>query len=1187
MDRAIRQLNQVRRFSRLLLFIQRAMQWSTVVVATALLCGIGDYALRLPWWFRLLIGVAAAGSAGFWLWQWVTGVIHFQPAMTSLALRAERLFPQMSGSLASAVEFSSDLKTYSPTSKTASLARASIARASARLGSAPLMNLIAPAKTVRWLASAAAMLLVTAGVCLAAPDGSFGVAWHRWLMPLGDARWPTRFHVESLVTEQVVPIDQPLKLEAQIVRGYRESMRTWLHYRFVRSDRRAGTWRVQLTRDRTDAQARVGRFERMLDVSKDVASWLPEQAGEPLPWVGIDVFFEAGDHQTEQQRIRLVRRPAVRELHVTIEPPQYARAVVAGRTVTLIDASQIADPLATASALRGASVRLRVQLNKPMAWPKSMFAATFPGLSDLDIDIHVADPEQSGSRSDPTTIELELRLDRTIKTPIHLTDSFGLSNMSERRYQIRAVEDSPPAASMLVPAADESVLATAVVDLKTMAQDDVGMAWLQLEAIVPHRLSEDQASSERSVKLAERAKFGHRLELEHGLQLQGFALKPGDEVRISALAQDIFGLDGERHEPQRSEVRRLKIIEPSALIAQLRSDLDGVRQTAVRIDAAQETASSTEGGGAEPAQHRISGRLQNQRAVVAEVRRRMERNRLEAMSLRELVDQVVALNDTAAQASAVAAGQLQNANMSVDDDSGERSAQEARREQRHVREALGELINLLDQRKDVQALQLKLKQIETTQRVLAADTRRTLARTVSLSPPELSPQQAQELGDMSASQDSLQQQAAALVEQMQTTAEVLSRGSRNTRDQASAVAVAEAASVALRKGLGRLMQQASKRIDENRLSQAGAHQQESLEVIRQMLDELHGQDRRRQQILRRRLAELAASIQRLIDQQASHIEWVEAATDVAALAPSLATLRVNTLAVDQQALAVEQPRAAGLLGRAAEHQAEALASLRSDSKPMATAAETKALKKLTESLVLVRKKQDDLDADRTAQQRDKLRGEYEQLAAKQSKLRERTVPLAGRKSLNRREKLESRQIGDGQADVRVAAAKLGEKMQTTTLFKHAHGRIDELTVRVAAQLRTSQVGDGLPDDQDWIVATLKRMAAALEQEPEEDEFSKGAGGGGGGGAGGSSKLASSLAELKLLRGLQDEIYRRTKALDTRAADNQDKERYAALAREQGELKQIGRRLIRDVRSDSQSLERRILESQRRDRDNPQ
>ncbi len=1184
MDRAIRQLNQVRRYGRLLLFLQRATQWSSAVVASALLCGVGDYALRLPWWLRLVIGAALAGSAGFWLFRWMSGVIRFQPALTSLALRAERLFPQLSGSLASAVEFSSDPRSYSLTPKTASLARASIGQASSRLGSAPLVSLIAPAKTIRWLMTALAALFVTAGVCLAAPDGSFSVAWQRWLMPLGEARWPTRFRVKSLVTEQVAPIDQPLKLEARVVRGYREGMRTWLHHRFVRSDQEVGEWRSQLMRNHSVAPTQVGRFERMIDVSKDVALRLPDQAGGPMPWVGIDCYFGAGDHQTEPQRIRLVPRPLVRELQVVIEPPEYARAAVAGRTVMLIDTNPSTNPLVTTSALRGAAVRLQLKLNKPMVWSRNMLPTTFPGLKDAtDVEVRVFDPEEQSEGSNPTRIELALRLDRSVTTPIHLTDRYGLSNMSERVYQIRAVEDAPPSALMLAPAADESVLASAVIPLKSMAQDDVGMAWLHLEAQMPSRASEGRPSTLQTVKVAEHADHGHRLELEHGLDLKGFMLEPGDEVQLTALAQDIFELDGDRHEPQRSAVRRLKIIEPSALVRQLRSELGGVRQTAVRIEAAQHTAANLPARSAESAQQRISGRLQNQGAVVASMRRRIERNRLEAPSLWELVHQIAALSQTASQASQAAVGQLQEANRAGDTEANDRSKDQARQEQRGVRDALGKMIKLLDQGKDVQTLQLKLKQIESAQRDLAADTRKALAHTASLSPDELSPQQSGKLGDMSASQKSLEQQGRTLVEQMQTAADTLSRRSPSARDQASAAALAEAASVALRQGLGQSMQRASQRIGENRLSQAGAHQQDSMDIISQMLKELNDQDRRRQQILRRRLAELAASIERLIEQQKSHIERLEGAIDVAGLVPSLATVRGNTLAVEQQARGAERSDAADLLCGAAERQAAAIASLRSDLKPTATAAETSALEKLVEALQRVSEKQKNLDEDTTAQQRDELRAEYERLASLQLQLRDRTVPLAGRVSLNRQEKLECRQIGDGQADVRVSAATLGEKMQKTTLFKHAHDRIDELALNMAAQLRTIQIDGCLPDDQAWIASTLKRMAEALKQDPEEDEFSKGGGVGGSGGR--SSALVGSLADLKLLRGLQDEVYRRTRQLDRRrgegAADERDKAQYRRLAREQGELKQIGQRLIRKVRSDMEGLQQRLRKLQRR------
>ena len=105
MRNVTRQLERVRRHGRMLLIGRRLAQWVAAVACLAVVCGLVDYALRLPPWPRLVIAVAVVTVALGWLVTRVAEAARFSPPLSVLALRAERMYPQLVGVLASGVEF--------------------------------------------------------------------------------------------------------------------------------------------------------------------------------------------------------------------------------------------------------------------------------------------------------------------------------------------------------------------------------------------------------------------------------------------------------------------------------------------------------------------------------------------------------------------------------------------------------------------------------------------------------------------------------------------------------------------------------------------------------------------------------------------------------------------------------------------------------------------------------------------------------------------------------------------------------------------------------------------------------------------------------------------------------------------------------------------------------------------------
>ena len=1178
MQRVIQQLEQVRRLGRLLLLVQHLTRWCAALLLVGLLCAVVDYALRLPWWLRLAIGLLVAVAGLVWLARRVRSVARFRPTLGALAQRAERLFPQLSGTLASAVEFTADAQTYAHPGRTAALASATIDRARALVWGVRFRKLIAPARTVRWLLVAVASCAIVGAVAAASPSENVYLALRRWFMPVGAPPWPTRQRIESLVTQRVAPTEQPLKLAAHVVKGHSPGLRAWVYHRIVGPGDTTSAWQSHLMSERAAALSAGSAvlYERLLDLSETAILLTGTIKGDRPR---VEFYFESGDHRGPLQSVQLVQRPEVRDVSVSLEPPPYAQGIVEPRKIQLAAPDQLDAQIATAASLQGSHVQFVVRINKPIPSAATSLAQVFPGFGDVP-DIQASarvDDESRGADSASHTIALAFRLDRTMQTPIQITDEFGLHNMSERLYRLRAVEDGPPQASVLKPASDESVLATAQVFLSAVARDDVALQTVTLEAEVPTRHQADaEAIVEHQVLSSESARL-ERITVEHDLDLRSLPLLAGDVVIVRAVAQDIFDLDGRRHDPVVSSPRKLLIIEPAELVRQMRTQIGGVRQQAIRIDARQLHVQRDQTPAARPGQRQVTRHLANQRAVLDAVSRRIDSNRLDAPMLTELVEHAEAMLMEAAESSQAAEQHLNDAQENEKQEQATAAARQAAQEQDKVRGALEQLINLLDQGKDVLTLQLRLKQLEADQRGLADETRRMLPLTAARQPDQLQQDEADQLGQLAEQQSSLGQQSRALVERMQAAADALAAQSQSPRDQAAATALAAAAAIAQRQGLTGGMKEAGEQVRENRLAAAGAQQQNNLQVLQQMLEQLNDQQRRREEILRRHLADLAESLGRLIAQQTLQLERLQNAPRLSRLVAALEMLRINTLAVAEQARRAEKTQpVAEVIAEAANYQGEALAALRQDQREPATAAEESALERLSEALRQVQILRDSIESDKTRQERDELRQAYVKLARQQEGLREQTVPLADVVPLDRRQKMALFNIGDEQADVRVETGKLQNNVSDTKLFKHLHDRIDDLAGRAASALRIAQPSQRLLADQRRIAVSFRRMSEALEQDQDQDQFDSGSGGGGGGGgAGGRPQVVTSLAELKLLSGLQQDLYDRTKTLDAQVPHGPGHEAaLRALGDEQAELVEMGELLVKQFEAGMRGLEQR-------------
>ena len=248
MQDVLQRLQTLRRTARSLLAVERAAGVTAITLGAMLAWGAMDALVRFPTSLRLLALALGLSALGILCWRWLVSAWRFRPPLTEVALRVERLRPELAGRLATSVEFLQ----HHP-------APALEMRALGLLG-----GLITP-DTFRGLlrldrvGRAAAGLVVAVGAMLAVvalDPASAGIALRRMLIPWSGAEWPPRTLVESAmgsVTHH--PRGRALILRASAVRGDEEGMRAHVRYRYVEAGV-PGAWReAVLTRQPMSAIA--------------------------------------------------------------------------------------------------------------------------------------------------------------------------------------------------------------------------------------------------------------------------------------------------------------------------------------------------------------------------------------------------------------------------------------------------------------------------------------------------------------------------------------------------------------------------------------------------------------------------------------------------------------------------------------------------------------------------------------------------------------------------------------------------------------------------------------------------------------------------------------------------------------------------------------------------------------------
>ncbi|MFZ4749737.1 MAG: hypothetical protein ACOYMM_04415 [Phycisphaerales bacterium] len=1142
---------------------------SLIVLVAASVAGVAalDAAVRFPAVLRALMLAAIAFFVVVDVRRFVLPALRFRPEPVDIALRIERMRPELAGRLASAVEFE-----MSGTARGSALAARAIRDAEERAVGAALGKVIRVKPTAVRLAVAALCVAASAAFAVLEP-GAASIAVRRVLAPWSDAVWPARTAVEGLVADgSVAARGRPLALRARMTQGEAERERVRAEYRITRDGVAADWIEVGLARQPS------GEFERFIDADGEL----------------VEVRFLTSDAATEIAKVRLVPPPAVASAEARIEPPAYAAAAVRARVEQLGDCSGSRGIMRDA-ILEGSAVSFDLRLTRavpfdPAKPPLKVVAASGEaGVADAAVARIEVDP------ADPAHWTISCRAREATRLSLALVDADGIAGDDEVVLAFDTIADRPPTATIAEPLQDESIVVDARIAMRADARDDIALVKSGIE--IATRLGKAAADSlvfEEPAALEPDAN-GVALEagVERTLDVARLKLEAGDSIVLRGYAEDGYraeaGADGAAdatgHGRIRSAPRVLRIVGEEEFERQIRGVFAGVRRDAMRVDERQAKArDALERDPAERSltemQAAVTEGAARMREAVEQAMDRLARNGRDEGVLQELAEQARELAATAESRSAEASGAVERAQAQQDDVAAKSAAtKDAAERQDAVREELEDLVALLDRDQDAWLSKRRLDALANRIRQSARETEQAARRSNGESREELSPDARAEIDALADKQQQAAAEAEQVVQELKERAQELKEA-----DPQQARALEEAAKAAEDGKVREEMEQAAKDSEQNRLAQSKDAQDRAAAALQKAAEALDEDRKVRAEELARQLESLADSIRRLLEQAEAVRAEVAAVSDGAeadadrersALGAGKLSQNVRGVATDARAAGREAARVARTLDGAAGSLAKVAGNLRAEpfDRDDTMLAVDAAIKALNDALAEADEAADRADQRAEQEKREELIAKYRDFLEREAGLRGsvgKIVPADG-KPLGRRELVESRRLGTAQEELRKAVAELREKdedVQSSDALVELHDALDTTLADAKESLSGGRPAEAVPA-QDEAVGILSAIVGALDesQQPKGDEDPFGEQQEGqGGGQGGDQQSGGTVppaAEVKLLRAMQDSLAKRTRAFADEAAQLDPTvraQRLAEIAARQQRILELGQKI---------------------------
>lgn len=1191
-------IGQLRSRARRLLALYAAGWTLGTVAAAILLLGLSDYLIRFQDHGIRLMGSLAVVAVFAWACYrfCFLGFWGRRLGDVALAQRIERRFPNLTDRLASTIQFLKQSE-IDPQAGSAALRRAVINQTASDVEPLDVSQVLESGPTKRALAVCGVALLL-AGLFVAASPGDARIALVRLARPLGDDAWPRFYSVEFRSPPTRLAAGQNFEVELIRDVAHRVPDEVRMYYRYEADD---GSYQTETEPMKLVNGAMVAHKE-----SVTRPFWYRAEGGDDatMDWIRLDVL----------------EAPRLESLELTLHPPDYTGlpAEPSAKSIHALRGTHVELTGTVTKKVRRATLRQENGSELPLA-----LSADGYGVS---LAADAAEP---------------LVIDQTGQYWIELEDHEGLVGGTDDRWDIRAIPDLEPTVTIEEPATNVYVTPQGEVSLKIAVKDDLAVHAIALhfsrsdrtdveDFVVPLARGPDQAPRLTETGLLVGGKLGESRVEVHRWQLGELELKPSAQLTFWATADDYLPQTG------KSTPRRITIITPAELeerLAQRQALVFAELRRVLKMqqDARAQTKSLEiqlgEVGRIAHADvdHAQSAEL-NQRQVtrtltsategvpaqIADFLAELKSNRVDSPDVERhmsaILDEIERLNhehlgkiesDLVSFIKAAQAGLPRDAGESATvpgDDEMRQSLASAAGNQDQVVVSLEKMLGELGRWDNYRRFAREIGQLKRDQEEIAGQTKETGKETLGREFKNLADQQQADLKKLASRQVELSRRLEKIQQQMAE----MSRSLGET-DPIAAATVGDGLHQARQQAISGQMRQAGEQLEHNQLGQAVEQQAKIAKDLEELLGILS--NRREQELTRlvKQLREAEDELAAIRKKQAGLQKKMKEAAELTD--PEERKRQLERLSRQQKQLQEEAARLARRLKRLQAEQASRTTT--SAAGKMAGASEAggqgnaadaqqdaeQAQKDLEEAQQQLaerrRQAEEDLAREQIARMEDSLKGLHEE----QTRLIHETQRLENRRAANgrltRAELATVNDVARQQESLRGETSRLAEKLSAAEVINLALEGAAKQMARAAELLEHRQTGAQAQGAQEAARRRLAQLLAAFEKSKKPGQAG-GQGGGSGGGGGGGGNRSFALAELKLLRLLQEDLTGRYRSLVSEDAGDVDslRRRMEELAEEQGKLAELTLKLSAPPEAENPEDDPEKLPDVRIDDDSP-
>jgi hypothetical protein len=1175
----------VRRRVRRLFVVYGASRVLAIVVPAVFVLGGIDYLLRFEdHGVRVIWSLTAAAIAAWAIVRYLLPALQQRLGPVAIAQRIEAHFAGLGDQLSSAIEFLGE-QSNDPYAGSALLRRAAVAQTQARIGPLDWSNAIDRRPAVRAAVVAGMMMLIAAATFAFRPNDSL-LAILRLANPLGSAAWPPTNDLAFTRRIERLAVGQPFEVEL-IDRNRNLPEEVRILYRYTTD---SGDEQIEREPMQPVGDVMTARKERVVR--------------------SFDYRAEGGDdHKMAWTHVEVVESPRIQSIAIRLHPPAYTGWPVEPAERRIV-------------ALRGTTVEIHATTSKPLAsailhqqhGPDVIARLTGDGRGFV---IAADAPSKASATSLPTLTAgnakqpppTGLVIENSGAYWFELRDREGLIAGPEDRWEIQAIADQPPSVNLQQPAGNLLVTPGATVPIKIAAKDDLAIHTIDLiytrsdhtetgDTAIRLFTGPDRAAAPASLT-AGRLSEGQSEMIDYSWELAPLKLPPGTHVLLTATAADY------RPQAGTSAPRRLTVITPQELedhLAQRESlifnelarilkmqqaarlETTGLEATLERVGRFEKAdidqlrgdelsqrqvrrslASSTEGARAQIVA--LLGELTNNKVPNLELRGRMQ----------SFADEIARLDREELPA---IESELTTALKGAEDlkippsSTVRRAVQEAGRNQDAVVSALEKMLERLGEWNSIRGVSRELLEIRREQNAIEKDTKDLGAQTLTKDPQDLTPEQLSELRKLSVRQFDLGRQFEKLEQRMDQVAEQIKSVDPNSAD-----AIADAARSARDHGIAGLMRDAGSGVEQNQIGQTLGRQDSARRGLDEMLDILSNRHEQELARLVQKLREAEAQLAGIRKQQEGLRKQIKDAGDqkdeqegrkqLERLSRTQQAVKDEVDRLTRQLQRMQADKPAASLARAGERMGQTSKSAAGGDGGGAeknSEAADKDLDEAQEQLAEARRKaENDLANEQLARLEDSLKG----LVDRQQHTNDETLRLEKlRAAAGQWTRSQSQSLHDLAGDEQSLAdetTQLAEKLAGAETFHFVLDAAAREMTGVAGRLKDRDCGAATQELEQNVLSRLKQLVEATKPEkpgPGEPQAAANGPGGGGQPPGGSIRA---LAEVRLIRLMQEDLNRRTGRLNDAIGDRQPTEperaELAKLGREQGQLAELMLALI--------------------------